>query len=211
MNRTDIINYLISQHNLKSYLEIGLDNPDANYNHVICEFKESCDPYINDNWDGHYDRNALPDEVKNVLTYHMTSDEMFKINDKKYDIIFIDGYHEQMQVGRDIINALRHLNPGGVIVVHDCLPPIKEMQEMPRMSGGWNGDVWKAIPKLALQNITYNVVTTDYGVGIIPYHERWKELQDITEESSLNWENFVTNWIVLMNAITEEEFVKKYK
>ena len=46
MNRTEIINRLIEKSNYKNYLEIGLDNPDNNYNHIVCENKECVDPFF---------------------------------------------------------------------------------------------------------------------------------------------------------------------
>jgi predicted O-methyltransferase YrrM len=54
---------------------------------------------------------------------HITSDAFFERSMVKFDVIFIDGLHEEHQVDRDIVNSLQHLNPGGIIVLHDCLPP----------------------------------------------------------------------------------------
>ena len=57
MVRTDIINFLIEQHGLKTYLEIGLDNPDANFNKVNCRFKHSVDPFYEADHIKNYDLN----------------------------------------------------------------------------------------------------------------------------------------------------------
>ncbi len=56
------------------------------------------------------------------INYEMTSNEFFaleKIQNKKYDVIFIDGLHETTQVDIDIQNSLKHLNEGGFILLHD--------------------------------------------------------------------------------------------
>ena len=51
----------------------------------------------------------------------MTSDEFFELNNEKFDFVFVDGL-EHDQVRRDVENALRCLNPGGYIALHDMLP-----------------------------------------------------------------------------------------
>lgn len=207
MRRGDIINYLIKSKGYKTYLEIGLDNPDLNYNNIICESKESCDPYMNEDWDGKYDRNNLPDNIKEILTYHMTSDEMFEINDKKYDIIFIDGLHIQEQIDKDVMNSLKHLNKGGIIVMHDCLPETENSQIVPRIQSVWNGDVWKTMAKVIASGIEGYVIDTDYGCGLIPYTE--KEYIPYDDET-LTWEKFSAERNNLMNVISEEEFKKLF-
>ena len=45
ITRTDIINYLIWKQGYRSYLEIGLDDPEPNFTKIRCELKESVDPY----------------------------------------------------------------------------------------------------------------------------------------------------------------------
>ena len=57
MTRQNIINNLIKTYGYKSYLEIGLNNPEYNYVHIQCEHKESVDPYNGGNY---YDNNNLP-------------------------------------------------------------------------------------------------------------------------------------------------------
>ena len=59
-------------------------------------------------------------------------------NDKKFDIIFIDGLHHYEQVIVDINNALSVLNDNGHILVHDCLPRTIAHQAIPRYRGSWN-------------------------------------------------------------------------
>ena len=58
----------------------------------------------------------------------MTSDEMFAQMDenKKYDLIFIDGMHTSEYCDRDMTNSFKHLNKDGIICVHDTIPRSKE-------------------------------------------------------------------------------------
>jgi hypothetical protein len=212
MNRTDIINSLIKKYNYKSYLEIGLDNPNHNYNLIDCELKECVDPYFEDDHKNGYDNKLdkkFMEETLKILTYRMTSDEFFNQNKKKYDIIFIDGLHTKEQVSRDIINSLKCLNLNGKIVVHDCLPGNETMQIVPRKQAGWCGDVWKAIPELKKQNIKYKVVDCDYGVGIIDYYRFHKNLQYINTFEN-EWKDFVNNRNELLNVISTNKFNELY-
>ena len=154
MNRWDIINQFIQDRNYHSFLEIGTASGEC-FNRVIAEEKVSVDP----------------DQHTNA-THKVTSDYYFSHKSlhkgKSFDIIFIDGLHEAEQVFRDIKNSLEHLNRGGVIVMHDCCPTSKSMQEPYRGQHFWTGDVWKAFVK-ARATLPYEmyVIQQDFGCGVI--------------------------------------------
>lgn len=211
MTKTDIINNLIEKYGYTSYLEIGLDTG-IEYSKIVCKNKESVDPYIQEDHDVYDMRfnGELPENIKNLLTYRMTSDEFFAQNEKRYDIILVDGLHEQQQVARDIINSLNVLTDGGMIVVHDCLPGNERMQIVPRISAGWNGDVWKGVAELMKQGLVMNVVDTDWGVGIIRKQDNKDVYIHLPEKSELTWRDFRENRNTLMHVISEQEFVSKY-
>lgn len=110
-HRNEIINHIINRMGYKSYLEIGHETGVSFYG-INCELKESIDVRITQ---GH------------KPTYLMRSDDFFAKHPKKrYDVIFVDGDHERMQVVRDVENSLKALNPGGCIIMHDTNPPNKE-------------------------------------------------------------------------------------
>jgi predicted O-methyltransferase YrrM len=50
---------------------------------------------------------------------------------RRYDFIFLDGNHAPQAVYREVPLALRRLNPGGVILLHDFYPALR-----PLMPGG---------------------------------------------------------------------------
>ena len=79
ITRTDIINYLIEKYNLKTYLEIGVRNPNDNFNKIKCDNKVAVDP---------------EPLIKTENIYVGTSDNYFQniSQNKKFDIIFIDGF-----------------------------------------------------------------------------------------------------------------------
>jgi hypothetical protein len=167
--RTDVINYLINfLGNKITYLEIGVRNPDQNFNLVNADIKYSVDPGI--------------EFSENPVDFKLTSDDFFNqlregiILDKdiRFDVIFIDGLHLAEQVDRDINNALYFINENGFIVLHDCNPPSEYHAREEFLYGIspamdiWNGTSWKAFYKTRLRNDIYSCcIDTDWGVGII--------------------------------------------
>lgn len=168
--RFNIINNLIKENGYKKYLEIGVDSG-YNFNQIEVDEKVGVDP------------------KSEHATEHLTSDEFFKKNRKKFDIIFIDGLHHADQVEKDIENSLKYLKKGGVIVCHDMKPETKEEQIVPRMQKVWTGDCWRAWVKLRkrddLEMFVYDI---DHGVGIIREgSQEPKDFGDLTyEEFSKN-------------------------
>jgi len=51
-----------------------------------------------------------------------TSFNYFKTSDEKFDLIFLDGDHSGKTVYKEIPSALKKLNKGGVILLHDYFP-----------------------------------------------------------------------------------------
>ena len=101
-------------------------------------------------------------------TIRDTSDNFFKNNLIKFDIVFIDGLHEYDQVKKDIENSLQSLNNNGVIFLHDCIPQSYLHQAVPRAQGSWNGDVWKNIVESRTRSeIDTYVILADEGIGMI--------------------------------------------
>jgi hypothetical protein len=204
MERYDIINELVSKFNYKTYLEIGVRNPNECFNLINCVIKHSVDPgYENTNED---------------INYKYTSDSFFNLLENneldiqstyKWDIIFIDGLHISTQVERDIKNSLNHLNKNGTIVLHDCNPSelwyAREDYMVDGVYHGWNGTVWKAIYKLRATRPDLFVCTvdTDYGVGIVRYGN-----QNCCpfDNPFYEYRHFETNKKEYLNLISIEEF-----
>lgn len=110
----------------------------------------------------------------NCIPMLMTSDEYFDElpDDVKFDAIFIDGLHEAYQCERDIVNAWKHLKPGGCIVIHDINPTNEQMQRVPRETRQWTGDVWRCWMGLHLfygHQLKLIGLPQDYGIGIVHY------------------------------------------
>ena len=148
--RWHFIQTIIKKKKFKNYLEIGCDN-DQTFSKIKIKNKVGVDPISGG-------------------TIRKTSDNFFKTNTKKFDIIFIDGLHHYDQVISDIDNSLKVLNKGGVILVHDCLPSSLSEQAVPRYKSRWCGDVWKAIVYYRFNNkLDIFTCGIDLGVAVIRY------------------------------------------
>lgn len=176
MTRTEIINELIESHGYKWYLEIGVQDREANFNKIKCAEKYCIDP----------DPHAKADYVG-------TSDQWFRdsLKNAVFDIIFIDGLHHAIQFYKDILNSLDCLKTGGTIVCHDINPASLESQTVPRMQGEWNGDCWMAWVWLRAtrSDLFMYVIDTDYGCGIIT---RGKQTPIIID-CNITYENLLKN------------------
>ena len=195
--RTAIIQDLAMIVGANSYLEIGLGDGN-NFTAIQCARKESVDPSFGN---------------KSCLqpTHHMTSDEFFKVNRHKFDIVFIDGCHHADHVERDLKNAIRVLNRGGVIVCHDLNPTTELMQVVPRCQSEWTGDGWKAWVRLRRErpDLCMFVINTDYGVGIILDGGPPSPWLKLNKDDDLKWTNFIKNrteWLYLLPPISARDF-----
>ena len=127
-------------------------------------------------------------------THRMTSDEFFKNNHLKFDIIFIDGLHTYDQVKRDFINSYNSLSDEGIIYIHDMLPEKSIYQNLKRKTSIWNGDVWKLGFQLNdLSNFKNNfiIVNVDFGIGIFKKKSNLINLDFLNKDySALSYNDF---------------------
>lgn len=196
MQRYEIINHFIHERNYTTFLEIGTKDG-ATYDRVDAQIRISVDP----DW-------------QTPATFRMTSDEFFKQNENKFDVVFIDGFHEHNQVYCDITHALSALNPGGVIILHDCLPTSEQMQEhlLTAPSGyPWTGDVWKAFVKArALLPYEAYTINDDFGCGVIDTSMKKKSSRSNklpSDMEAMTYEQFVKHpeWMNIREAIPNAE------
>lgn len=88
--------------------------------------------------------------------FQQTSDDFFASgflarNGIRLGLAFLDGMHLFEFLLRDFINTEAAMVPGGVIMLHDCVPfgmemTTRDLANLP--PGSWTGDVWKLIPIL---------------------------------------------------------------
>lgn len=153
-HHTQLLNALIEKYRLQSYLEIGVQKPENNFDKIRCSIKCSVDP-----------------DPQAKAMFDCTSDEFFSVNTNTFDIIFIDGLHHAGQVKRDFENSLRCLSDNGFIVIHDVLPENEVGTIVPRETKVWWGDVYKfAMQIKQYQGIDFKTFNIDNGCMLI-----WKD------------------------------------
>ena len=107
--------------------------------------------------------------------------------DAQFDVIYLDGLHTVEQTLRDLLNALPHLQPHGVLVIDDVRPPtalaaIPDRQEFfdVRSAQGrdddkaWMGDVFRLVffIETFCQQLTFRVIANNHGQAVVWRHRR---------------------------------------
>ncbi len=189
--RWDLIEYLIGKYKYTDYLEIGCDQ-DELFSKIKIKNKVGVDP-------------------KSGGNVRKTSDEFFKDNKKKFDIIFIDGLHTFKQVKNDILNSINCLKEGGIVLVHDCMPDSLSKQAVPRYRMIWNGDVWKAIVDLRQrEDLDIFTCEMDQGIGIIKKEKNSSILEIEKPVVNLKFKDYYANYKKFLRVISVEELKKIY-
>jgi hypothetical protein len=148
-NRISVLNFLIKNSKIDTYLEIGCDK-NLTFDSIFLKNKIGVDPVRGG-------------------THRMTSDNFFDENNTIFDLIFIDGLHHYEQVKRDVINSLNKSKSNSWIVLHDVFPRNAVEEHTPCItSGPWTGDVWKIVFDLMkINGIEFKIVLIDFGVLVI--------------------------------------------
>ena len=187
--RWDLIEYLIKKNNYTNYLEIGCDQNQL-FSKVVAKNKIGVDPVSGGN-------------------IRKTSDDFFKTNKVKFDIVFIDGLHTYGQVKKDILNSVNCLNENGIILVHDCMPDSLGKQAVPRYKMQWNGDVWKAIVDLRQkEDLDIYTCEMDQGIGIVTKKKNSSLLILDKPTYKIKFKDYFVNYKKYMRVISIKEFKK---
>lgn len=119
----------------------------------------------------------VPLVADDVTVIAATSDEAFTsgavdaaLAGSPVDLAFIDGLHLFEQALADFVNVEQRSHPGGVVLVHDCLPIDAVTSARERTTMVWSGDVWKLVCCLARYRPDLTVTTLDVGptgLGVI--------------------------------------------
>ena len=153
MSLPDDINQIVSNLQLKNYLEIGVNTGDT-FEKITASVKHAVDV------DFKYEF-----ATKQALTckyFQMPSDEYFLTADRLVDIDFayIDGLHTFEQTLKDLLNVIAFSNEKTVIMIDDTFPSdwfssLPNQQECYKhrrafssasFNWAWNGDVFKLVP-----------------------------------------------------------------
>jgi len=176
LDRVGVIRALMRTHGLRRYLEIGVFNGHVLFR-VPSRHKIAVDPCFRFGAARRIGKTVLHPRNLFIRYFEKTSDAFFAedaqevLGGKGVDLALVDGLHEYEQVVRDVDNVLRYLNPGGVILLHDCNPQsaVAAGPYAERGPGLWNGDVWKAVVHLRSlrDDLDVFVLEADEGLGFV--------------------------------------------
>jgi hypothetical protein len=182
MHRSDVVQRFLDLFEAPSYLEIGVSQA-VTFHAISAAHKVAVDPRFR------FD----PERREPSSDYHeQTSDDYFCNHierEKRFDVIFIDGLHTFEQTLRDLINAVDHLKPGGIIVVDDVLPtsyhsslPAKDVKLVREAVGAtdraWVGDVYRLVffVQSFFQLFDYATIVESHGLLVM-----WRGKRDRTK------------------------------
>ena len=152
------------------------------------------------------DRNRVGVDPVRGGTLRLTSDEFFRLSNDRFDLVFIDGLHHAEQVCRDVRHAQLALNPGGVIILHDCNPQSEAQQSREPLEWVWHGDVWKAFV-LFRQELNLDAVVGDFdgGIGLIRVRPNPAPLKLEVRYLDLTWPQLVQNRQLYLRLMSSDE------
>ena len=183
--RITVLQRIIDRIHAQTYLEIGTSHGEC-FLKIKAPKKISVDPvtkirFVKRIFNGLKNLSNLRSEYLQLTSDQYFSEKTQFLMKNGLDVVFVDGLHTYDQSLLDVQNALKYLNPKGVIVLHDCNPndklsalPGNSFNAVNRLNlkgwtGEWCGDVWKTIVYLRSKRRDLNifVLDCDYGLGII--------------------------------------------
>lgn len=193
MTRPELLNLIAKQIDAKSYLEIGVQTGKT-FRRVDVERKVGVDP-----------------DPLSEATVLLKSDQFFRRNKEKFDLVFVDGLHEASAAYVDTINSLNFLNDGGIIVLDDVAPKKEEWTTKEPTAFHWTGDVWKSWIRLCAELGEYNksheliLLDEEFGLGVIIPKEIAKKSGSKLKSLpvNLNWNWFDENRESLFSSLDE--------
>ena len=182
LRRAAVVNALLSLYSNPGYLEIGVARG-LTFDAVRAGRKVAVDPRFK--FDPAAARAANP-----AAAYHqVTSDEYFGSiaqPDETFEVIYLDGLHTLEQTLRDLLNALAHLVPGGVILIDDVIPSsypasLRSRDEWIALTAAvglkrpWMGDVYRLVffIETFFQQLTFRTVSENHGQLVV-----WRECRN---------------------------------
>ncbi|HQR27105.1 MAG TPA: class I SAM-dependent methyltransferase [Nocardioides sp.] len=208
VTRPQVLRRLLNLYHEPRYLEVGVF-AGRTFHRVPAARKVAVDPEFR--FDHHERARAHPE-----ATYHqVTSDEYFNVlasPEDLFDVIYLDGLHEFGQTLRDLLNALEHLQPRGVIVIDDTRPHtslasipdrarfFEERSALGVEDQAWMGDVYKVVHfvQAFCPYLSYRTISNNHGQTVVWRQQRNEApLSTIEAIAAMGFEEFARSQDVL--------------
>ncbi|MDO9494486.1 MAG: class I SAM-dependent methyltransferase [Nocardioides sp.] len=211
ISRAAVLSRLTSLYPQARYLEIGVCEG-ATFDRVPAARKVAVDPEFR------FDHVAMQRDHPGTEYHQVTSDDYFASavgEDEQFDVIYLDGLHVYEQTLRDLMNALDHLQPHGVIVIDDTRPPTY-LASLPDRDNfftvrswlkstdqRWMGDVFKLVYFIDTfcPGLSFSTIANNHGQTVV-WRKRRAEVTPRTlgEIAALTFEQLVLTEDVLRLA-----------
>lgn len=95
----------------------------------------------------------------------------------KFDIAFVDPWHEVKDSFQVIEMVLAHLHTGATLVMHDCHPRDAQLRSTSfpaNLQQAWSGSTWAAwslLTQALTSDFSWMTIDADYGLGVLKVPE----------------------------------------
>lgn len=213
LTKFDIVNRLGTVNGYSSYLELATPTTGNKYTKVDRGVFTDCRRVI---YRASPDAAEFPTDVVSTSLDSRDGVAVAAEADESFDVVFVDPHHDRTTSRVDIEQGLEVLAPGGVMVVHDCLPPRKSMAGDTFERGEWVGQTYLAFLDVMSHrpDLEFCVVDTHWGVGIVwrradggpRRHDMLPPEVDIGSVDYDRWTVFRRRRRELMRTITPKRF-----
>ena len=169
IGKGDVVNRLVRQFGFKRYLEYNKLDGGKCFSEVVCESKTLAfipeQAYLDGPATERLLRTTAAVGTRDILTLPQLLE---RHAGERFDIILYDPVHVRPEVD-EVARALPALlNPGGILIVHDCNPVNEAMTSVQRCPGAWVGETYKAFALLRHHNPGRALtVDEDFGCGLV--------------------------------------------
>jgi hypothetical protein len=213
-SRSSVIQALLDLFTESRYLEIGVYQG-TTFRAIEASTKVAVDPEF---------AFPLPSPALGTTFHEITSDSYFGRvlqPDERFDVIFLDGLHTFEQTLRDLLNSLRCLSAGGILVIDDVWPvsslaAVSSYSKFNRLrdllqvkDGSWMGDVYRVVffVEAFCQQLTYRTIAEDYGQMVLWRQPRMELPQtSVADVAHMTYEDMVL-WQSHFNALPWAELL----
>jgi hypothetical protein len=206
IGKGDIVNRLIRQFGFKRYLEYNKFDGTQCFSQIACESKTLAFIPEHAYLDAPTTERLLQTAQSVPASAIQTLEQLLERHaGQGFDLILYDPVHVRPEVDLAIRALPALLNPGGILVVHDCNPENEALTSVRRRPGSWVGETYKAFALLRHHNPGLALtVAEDYGVGLI-----WNKglVLDYPIEAELSYQQFAAQRSSYAGLISYYQFL----